>query len=279
MCIPETPLKLSPDCSPEKSKMKDSVRESDLTLVQQLTDLLETKTCQSSNPDDVNIETSSPRCHSSNAPKRNGGDSDRPISSPISLYSPSSPVEMISSPERSPLPDDFDMEDESNDLNKAQIVSQEYLNDSLNSPNIMPKAYVAENMNVDSTLNISKEYHFATTDEDEMKEKVQLEGNSEDVDHTKAMDACAQNNKLSDENENDSLLDIFASFSDSMAVQSHVVASKQEMNVDSCLDVEMSFLSSASTPTVSPTYSPLTNKKVGKTTKKTASLPSQEHTK
>lgn len=286
MCIPETPLKVSPCYSQGENDAEESLREDGQTLVEQpADDELETKTCQSSRSDDTNIGASSLRGHSSPVPKEfNGDELDHLNSSPISLPSPSSPVEMISSPERSPLPEnlnDFYMEDESNEFSKAQIfVMEDSSNTSVsNSPNVCPNKYIAENMNVDGCLNacisfVSPESRtstspiyspatediVATADEDKVNEADVFSGfesgNSMLVDQPAAKVPCRTRRKLCDENEDDSLLDIFATSSDSRTEQSPVYNSKQDINVDSCLDIDISILSPKSTATSPPLYSP-----------------------
>jgi hypothetical protein len=126
ICIKEEALKLSPSCLPDKNDLTGCSADHDVILVEQsMDDVVETETCPSSGPDCKKIERSSTRVHSSPITKESNSDNlDEISSSPILLPSPSSPVEMMSSPERSPLPDnldDFDTEDELDNLNQAQI--------------------------------------------------------------------------------------------------------------------------------------------------------------
>ncbi len=280
ICIPETPVELSPTYTPEKNNTKESTAEDDVTVVEQsMDDVLETKTCQSSRSDDTNIGKSSPQCHSSPIAKEfNSDELDHVNSSPIILPSPSSLVEMMSSPERSPLPeylDDFDMDDESNDFSKAQVFPAQNLhNTSLsNSPDINPNKYIAKDMNVDSSLNtcisiVSPEsktttsplYTSNTDDTDKIKEAVVCSGlkrgNSKLANEITVMEPGRRRNKLPDENEDDSSSDVFATSFDSTTKQSPVYYSKHDMNVDSCLDMDISNLSPKCTPTSPTLYSP-----------------------
>ncbi|XP_028401432.1 uncharacterized protein LOC114524527 isoform X2 [Dendronephthya gigantea] len=146
-CIPE-----SPSSSPGQHGEKRSVENvHDLTIAEQpLDDILKTKTKQSSRPNDTSIETI-PQLHSFPiAQEFNGDVFDYLDSCPVSLHSPSSSVELMSSPERSPLPDnlkDFDVEDKSSNSNTAQKYSMQISIDSplLHSPYASPNKSLKRN--------------------------------------------------------------------------------------------------------------------------------------
>mgnify|MGYP002803811734 CR=1 FL=1 len=274
MCITESAPKLSPSCSPEKNDFRECLANDDVALVQQsMGDVVETKTCTSSGLNDANIKTSPARDHSSPVTKESNSDSLNHInSSPILLPSPSSPVEMMSSPERSPLPDnldDFDMEYEFNSLNKAQIypVQNTHETSLSNSPN------VSEDMSVDSPLStsvvlteskittsavcgVNLTNNFATADTNKNKAAVLSSrlkrGNCTLVDQTAVMEQSPERNNLSNKNENDSLSDLFAT---SFECKSEVSPlSNSKCNIDSLSDIDISILSPKSVPVSSSLY-------------------------
>ena len=273
MCITESAPKFSPSCSPEKNDFRECSAHDDITLVEQKMDnVVETKTCASSGLNDTNIKTSPTRDYSSPLiKKKSSSDNLSHInSSPILLPSPSSPVEMMSSPERSPLPDnldDFDMEYEFNCLNEAQIYPVQNDTSLSNSPNVK---------NVDSPLttcisvvlteskittspvsDVNLTNNLATANTNRNKAAVVssrlTRGNSTLVDQTAVMKQRPARNNLSNKNENDSLSDLFATSFECKTEDSHLSNSK--FNIGSFSDIDISILSPKLIPT-SPSLCP-----------------------
>lgn len=245
-CIPESPSSSIGQHCGERSVENDH----DLTLVEQpLDDELGTNIEQSSRPNYPSIETT-PRVHSSPiAQEFNCDKLDHLNSSPISLHSPSSHVEMMSSPERSPFPDnlnDFIREDKS-----ISSDTQKYsLQISINSPLVhssyaSPNKFISETMIAKSCLDVAyispetKTTSFlanSSTTEDKRGEKKYLESQT-------GTNTSGTKKKHCDKDEDDSLLDIFASFPDSTIEKCLLSTSKQKINDDSCLDINLSILS------------------------------------
>ena len=279
VCVPKTPLKLSPTCSPDKNNTNKSLTEGDLTLVEEpMHGLVNTKTGQSSHfSDNTNSVTSFPPDHFSPIARKSDSDELGHLqSSPMSLSSPSF-VEMLSSPERSPLPENLDDYGEYNSPNQAQTFS---IQNSHNSPSSSPNKPTDDKWNIESCLNTcisviaspesrntSSSAHctkigdnVATANEDNIKETAQLstfsdKGDSKCVDQASVIEPFRKRNKLpADKIEDDSLLDIFAtSISDSKTEQSPMYISKQ---VDSSSSIDISSLSPKSILSSPALYSP-----------------------
>lgn len=275
--VPETPLKLLPNCSPDKNNTSKSLTEGDLTLVKEPVPGL-IRTGQSSHfSENTSSVTSFRQSHSSPMARKSDSDELGHLhSSSMSLSSPSF-VEMFSSPERSPLPENLDdLGEYNNSPNKAQTFS---IQNSHDSPSSSPNKYTDDERNIENCLNAcisviespesrttsSSTYStkigddVATADEDNIKETTQLstfldKGDSKRVGQASVMEPCRKRNKLPNKIEDDSLLDIFAtSISDSKTVQSPVYISNQ---VDSCSSIDISTLSPKSILSSPALYSP-----------------------
>ena len=273
VCIPETPSNLSPNCSPDKSNADKTLTEGDLTFVEQPMHC--NLKIQASPSSDVSDNTSSVASflqgHSSPL-ARDRDELGHLHSSPMSLSSTSF-IEMLSSPERSPLPENLDDFVDSDDPKQGETFSIQNSPNTpmLNNSIVGPRQCTDEKRNIESCLNTcipdfgSPEFrttsspiystkrkdYVATADEVSIRKTAQRKDDSKFVDQATAMEP----NKLPGKIEGDSLLDIFStSMTDSMTEQS--LLCKQDIKVDTCPSIDISILSPKSVLTSPPLYSP-----------------------
>lgn len=272
MCVPETPSNLPPNCSPDKSNADKTLTEGDLTFVEQPMHCnLKTQASPSS---DVSDNTSSVASFLQGHSSPIAGDRDELghlHSSPMSLSSTSF-VEMLSSPERSPLPENLNDFVDSDDPKQAETFSIQNSPNTpiLSNPIAGPKQCTDEKRNIESCLNTcipdigspefrtisssiysTKRKDYVATAEVNIRKTAQRKDDSKFVDQATAMEP----NKLPGKIEDDSLLDIFStSMTDSMTEQ--FLLCKQDIKVDTSPSIDISILSPKSVLTSPPLYSP-----------------------
>lgn len=277
-CILETPLKLWPSSSAEKTETNPNRTQGDqIVLEQSLNDIVGNKSCPTICSNDVtNIATSIFPGNSSPGEKGfTSGGQDAVKSSPVSVASSPLLLEMISSPEPSPLPDninDFDMAMEYGDLQNSQSTSfsntaigrtHNYVSDCKDVEGCLDTcvSIVSPELRTISPLqNLITEDHVERNGIKEMANCSGLEARNAKLVDQKCL---KERNVVCD----DSLLDLFGSASDSTTENSPEDDSKECMTVENCSNKDIITLSPKSTDVLSPSHSSYSfstkNKEIG----------------